>query len=231
MTTPPPPGGGSATCDGGCGRGEPEPGRAASRGGVSGAVARALGGRGVLMFVGRTAELALLRAELRAARTGTARRVVVVEGPEGIGKTALVHHAIMGALMGDTGVRVLAASGEEGERQLRLGVLRRLTDEAAAQAGLDLGVTFAGKWPRFPALFGRERVCPVSDRTDPPPADGADRARALRKEWRHRGQSRLAASARGKAERQHDLSVDQKWNISANRLRSAGSPSTRTPPS
>ncbi|MEV1178777.1 AAA family ATPase, partial [Nonomuraea sp. NPDC049784] len=88
------------------------------------------------MFVGRTAELALLRAELRAAGEWPARRVVV-EGPEGIGKTALIHHA----LGGDTGARVLAVSGEESERQLRLGVLRQLTDEAALlgpQAGLEL---------------------------------------------------------------------------------------------
>ncbi|WP_327582017.1 AAA family ATPase [Nonomuraea sp. NBC_00507] len=61
------------------------------------------------MFVGRTAELALLRAELRAAGGGRARRVVV-EGPEGIGKTALVRHT----LGGEAGVRVSAAGGEEG---------------------------------------------------------------------------------------------------------------------
>jgi hypothetical protein len=83
------------------------------------------------MFVGRTAELALLRAELRAAAGGRAR-TVVVEGPEGIGKTALVHHT----LGGEAGVRVLAASGEEGERHLELGVIRQLADEAAATAGL-----------------------------------------------------------------------------------------------
>ncbi|MFD0476786.1 AAA family ATPase [Nonomuraea thailandensis] len=78
------------------------------------------------MFVGRTAELASLRAELRAAGGGSARRAVV-EGPEGIGKTALIHHA----LDGEAGVRVLAVSGEESERELRLGVVRQLMDEAA----------------------------------------------------------------------------------------------------
>ncbi|MGR6920488.1 AAA family ATPase [[Actinomadura] parvosata] len=78
------------------------------------------------MFVGRTAELASLRAELRAAGTGAVRRAVV-EGPEGIGKTALIHHA----LGGDASVRVLAVSGEESERELRLGVIRQLMDEAA----------------------------------------------------------------------------------------------------
>ncbi|MFI6737343.1 AAA family ATPase [Nonomuraea sp. NPDC050451] len=77
------------------------------------------------MFVGRTAELALLGAELRAADGGSARRVVV-EGPEGIGKTALIHR-----LVAPGGVRVLAASGEESERELELGVVRQLLDEAA----------------------------------------------------------------------------------------------------
>ncbi|MGW0810385.1 AAA family ATPase [Nonomuraea sp. NPDC002799] len=77
------------------------------------------------MFVGRTAETSLLRAESRAAGAGRVRRVVV-EGPEGIGKTALVHHA----LGGEAGVRVLAASGEQSERRLCLGVVRQLADEA-----------------------------------------------------------------------------------------------------
>ncbi|NJP92326.1 AAA family ATPase [Nonomuraea sp. FMUSA5-5] len=87
------------------------------------------------MFVGRTAELASLRAELRAAGTGAARRAVV-EGPEGIGKTALIHHA----LGGEASVRVLAVSGEESERELRLGVIRQLMDEAAL---LDSGTSEA----------------------------------------------------------------------------------------
>ncbi|MEO3868163.1 AAA family ATPase [Nonomuraea sp. B12E4] len=86
------------------------------------------------MFVGRTAELALLRAELRAAAGGSSRRVVV-EGPEGIGKTALIHHT----LGGEAGVRVLAASGEESERQLRLGVVRQLTDEVTGCDGVPGG--------------------------------------------------------------------------------------------
>ncbi|MEV4357661.1 ATP-binding protein [Nonomuraea sp. NPDC049625] len=77
------------------------------------------------MFVGRTAELALLGAELRAADGGSARRAVV-EGPEGIGKTALIHR-----LVASGGARVLAASGEESERKLHLGVVRQLLDEAA----------------------------------------------------------------------------------------------------
>uniref|UniRef100_UPI0005BC0625 ATP-binding protein n=1 Tax=Nonomuraea candida TaxID=359159 RepID=UPI0005BC0625 len=88
------------------------------------------------MFVGRTAELALLHAELRAAAGGSVRRAAV-EGPEGIGKTALIDRALSGRVAGrhtsggEAGVRVLAVSGEEGERGLRLGVVRQLMDEAA----------------------------------------------------------------------------------------------------
>lgn len=77
------------------------------------------------MFVGRTEELALLRAELRAAAAGSVRRVVV-EGPEGIGKTALINHA----LDGEAGARVLMVSGEEDERELPLGIVRQLIAEA-----------------------------------------------------------------------------------------------------
>ncbi|WP_336215515.1 LuxR family transcriptional regulator [Nonomuraea sp. LPB2021202275-12-8] len=80
------------------------------------------------MFVGRMAELALLRAELSLARVGPARKVVI-EGPEGIGKTALIRHVLDEA----ADVRVLAASGEENERQLRFGLVRQLTDEVAGQ--------------------------------------------------------------------------------------------------
>ncbi|MEV5890251.1 helix-turn-helix transcriptional regulator [Nonomuraea fuscirosea] len=82
------------------------------------------------MFVGRTEELAFLRAELRAAGAGSPRRVVV-EGPEGIGKTALIHHA----LDGEAGARVLTVSGEEGEQGFPLGVVRQLVAEAARLGG------------------------------------------------------------------------------------------------
>ncbi|SEH01551.1 AAA ATPase domain-containing protein [Nonomuraea solani] len=105
------------------------------------------------MFVGRTAELALLRAELRAAGGGSARRVVVA-GPEGIGKTAFINHA----LGGEAGARVLAVSGEESERELPLGVVRQVAEEAVL-----LGLAWAG--PRLagdldPCAAG-QAVCDV----------------------------------------------------------------------
>ncbi|WP_344576702.1 AAA family ATPase [Nonomuraea roseoviolacea] len=100
---------------------------------------------GDAVFVGRAAELALLRAELRAAAAGHAR-VVAVEGPEGIGKTALLHQALAECLDAGTGpragrsgrtgtgTRVLAVSGERGERDLSFGLVRQLVRGAA---GLD----------------------------------------------------------------------------------------------
>ncbi|MEU6791201.1 AAA family ATPase [Nonomuraea wenchangensis] len=80
------------------------------------------------MFVGRTAELALLHAELRAAVAGRAR-TVVIDGPEGVGKTALVRRLVDGEAAG-LGCRVLAVAGAEGERGLGLGLLRELALEA-----------------------------------------------------------------------------------------------------
>ncbi|MEU4509528.1 LuxR family transcriptional regulator [Nonomuraea wenchangensis] len=82
---------------------------------------------GCTSFVGRTAELALLHAELRAAAAGHAR-TVVIDGPEGIGKTALVRRLVDGEAA-ELGCRVLAVAGEEGERGLGLGLLRELAVE------------------------------------------------------------------------------------------------------
>ncbi|MFI6995162.1 helix-turn-helix transcriptional regulator [Nonomuraea wenchangensis] len=99
-------------------------------------------------FVGRTAELALLHAELRAAVAGNAR-TVVIDGPEGMGKTALVRRLVDGEAA-ERGCRVLAVAGEEGERGLVLGLLREL----AVEAGRRLAPV---RWP--PAdLPGPERV-------------------------------------------------------------------------
>ncbi|MEU4226552.1 AAA family ATPase [Nonomuraea sp. NPDC026600] len=77
------------------------------------------------MFVGRATELALVRGELRAAGNGAVRRMVI-EGPEGIGKTALIRQV----LDGEANVRVLAASGDEAERHLRYGIVSQLADQA-----------------------------------------------------------------------------------------------------
>ncbi|MFF5003192.1 AAA family ATPase [Streptomyces phaeochromogenes] len=70
-------------------------------------------------FVGRTDSLALLAAARERARAGHPQRVLV-EGPAGIGKTALVRRF----LRGDT--HVLYGAGEEAESELAFGVLEQL---------------------------------------------------------------------------------------------------------
>ncbi|MEV4805966.1 AAA family ATPase [Nonomuraea sp. NPDC049421] len=138
------------------------------------------------MFVGRTRELALLRGQLHAALAG-AVRIVALEGPEGIGKTALIHEALRSsAPRGEAGakgvstpavsgvegvstpvvssavsVSTLAVSGAEGERGLRLSVVRQLAYEAARVLGvgpLDAGAFEGGA--ALAALAGAGVVAP-----------------------------------------------------------------------
>jgi predicted ATPase len=72
-------------------------------------------------FVGRSAELGLLQARFAEAAAGRPR-TVVLEGPAGVGKSALLH-AFVGSLDPAT---VLAASGDEAETFLQFGALRQL---------------------------------------------------------------------------------------------------------
>ena len=81
-------------------------------------------------FVGRNDELALLRAQLDKARGG-APALVVIEGPAGIGKTALVNRF----LAEEDEPVVLQASGAEEESILDYGVLSQLFRAAYALAG------------------------------------------------------------------------------------------------
>jgi len=89
-------------------------------------------------FVGRQMELAVLRARLADALAGRPQ-IVQIQGPAGIGKTALVDH-----FLGEAGdgplPAVIRASGEETEELLAYGVveqLRRSMVGAAGQTGAD----------------------------------------------------------------------------------------------
>jgi predicted ATPase len=75
----------------------------------------------VASFVGRQTELAQLRRQLQQVNEGRPR-LVVVEGPAGIGKTALIRRF----LDTTTGPRTLWASGEESEKTLSMGVIVQL---------------------------------------------------------------------------------------------------------
>jgi DNA-binding CsgD family transcriptional regulator len=86
-------------------------------------------------FVGRESELASLRARLAAARDGTPQ-VVQIEGPPGIGKTALLAQFLDDP--GGNGVPVvLRVSGEETEALLEYGAIDQLA-RSAGPAGSDL---------------------------------------------------------------------------------------------
>ena len=72
-------------------------------------------------FVGRQQELKVLRAELDAARAGQPR-LVLLEGPAGIGKTAILEQL----LVVDAGSTVLRATGEQWEAFVAYGVIDQL---------------------------------------------------------------------------------------------------------
>ncbi|MCZ4514939.1 ATP-binding protein, partial [Streptomyces sp. ActVer] len=101
-------------------------------------------------FVGRADSLALLAAARERARAGHPQRVLV-EGPAGIGKTALVHRF----LRDDT--HVLYGAGEEAESELAFGVLEQLlgrdgTGDGSGPGGGDgggdgaRGAVGGGRW-------------------------------------------------------------------------------------
>jgi DNA-binding CsgD family transcriptional regulator len=88
-------------------------------------------------FVGRQSELAALRSRFAAARSGQPQ-IVQIEGPPGIGKTALLSRFL--ADPGE-GVRpvVLRASGEETEVLLAYGVVDQLDRSAGGNLLLPAG--------------------------------------------------------------------------------------------
>ena len=72
-------------------------------------------------FVGRHSEIAVLRAELATVRAGHPR-LVLVEGPAGIGKSAVLDHF----LSEESDLTVLRATGEQWEAFVAFGVVDQL---------------------------------------------------------------------------------------------------------
>jgi DNA-binding CsgD family transcriptional regulator len=96
------------------------------------------------VFVGREKELYILRSALDQVRAGQ-HQVVLVEGPAGIGKTALVNRF----LDTESDIQVLRASGEPWEALVPYGVIDQLVRGAGAS--------------RTMLLAGRERALPVDE--------------------------------------------------------------------
>ena len=79
----------------------------------------------------RSAELARIESALADARNRRGR-LVVVEGPAGIGKTALL--AAARAAAAASNLRVLRSSGSELERDFAFGIVRQLFEPPLAEA-------------------------------------------------------------------------------------------------
>ena len=79
----------------------------------------------------RSEELAQIESALAEARGGSGR-FLVIEGPAGIGKTALLAAARTAAA--ESGMRVLRSRGTELERDFAFGVVRQLFEPALAEA-------------------------------------------------------------------------------------------------
>jgi DNA-binding CsgD family transcriptional regulator len=122
------------------------------------------------LLLERSHELKLLRAAIADARSGSGR-IVIIEGPAGIGKTALLAQARTAA--SQAGLQVLSARGNELEHEFAFGVARQLFEvpvarsEPARQQQLLAG---AASFTR--PLLGLDRR--RDDRADEP-AEGAAR--------------------------------------------------------
>ncbi len=95
-------------------------------------------------FVGRTAELGILKTELAAIRAGSSR-VVLIEGPAGIGKSAIIDRL----LASESDLTILRAAGERWEAFVAFGVIDQLMRST--------------KISRARLLADRERSMPVEE--------------------------------------------------------------------
>ena len=121
----------------------------------------------------RSEELARIGSALAEARSGRGR-FVVIEGPAGIGKTALLAAARRAAA--DEGMRVLRSRGAELERDFAFGVVRQLFEPSLAEASeLDRADLLQDAAGLAAGLLGLPGAPPV----DGPLAPGADPSFAI----------------------------------------------------
>lgn len=121
-------------------------------------------------FVGRTAELAALRAALADA-AARRFRVVQIEGPAGMGKTALIEH-----FLADPGGRrpptVLRAGGDEAEALLAYGVVEQLV----RAAGVDPATVTGAAGPLDDPVTVGTRLLRLFDRDEEAGDEAGDEA-------------------------------------------------------
>jgi predicted ATPase len=111
------------------------------------------------LILDRDAELTAITAAITAAAGGRGT-LIVVQGPAGIGKTAILRAACAEA--GAQGMRTLAARGLALEQGFSYGVVRQLLEPVHAAAG-------PGEWDAL--LDGAARLArPVFDGAEPSPA-------------------------------------------------------------
>jgi DNA-binding CsgD family transcriptional regulator len=121
----------------------------------------------------RSEELARIDSALAEARAGHGT-FLVIEGPAGIGKTALLAAARTAAA--DEGIRVLRSRGAELERDFAFGVVRQLFEPPLADASeLERGELLQGGAGVAAALLG----LPGAPTADGPPTSGADPSFAI----------------------------------------------------
>jgi len=111
------------------------------------------------MLLERAGELAQLDEAIAATAAG-APRVMLIEGPAGIGKTALLATARRRAAR--AGLRVLAARGGELERELSLGIERQLFEPLLVRASAaERAELLARPAAAAAALFGLDGAEPA----------------------------------------------------------------------
>jgi hypothetical protein len=110
------------------------------------------------LLLEREGELAAIRAAVGQAGEG---RLLVAEGPAGIGKSRLITEARAAATT--AGLHVCAARGSELERAFPFGVVRQLFEQEVADPGTPLLDGVAGGARAVFAAPGEEAVAPGLD--------------------------------------------------------------------
>jgi DNA-binding CsgD family transcriptional regulator len=125
------------------------------------------------LLLERSEELARFESAFAEARSGRGR-FVVVEGPAGIGKTALLAAARTAAA--DSGMRVLRSRGTELERDFAFGVVRQLFEPPLAEASeLERADLLQGAAGVAAGLLGLPGAAPA----DGPPSSSVDASFAV----------------------------------------------------